>query len=112
MTYTSVDFLRKTPSPDCYNKTSQIKHTNDRLTEIKLILFYFLESLKMFGPLTFPQPSLKTDFNFDNEDQLSQCLLCEQEYNIQLNQDEFLAHLFKQHQLIISDVHLIANLRR
>lgn len=66
----------------------------------------------MFGPLSFPQPTLKTDLNYDNEDQLTKCLLCEKEYNMKLDKDAFLAHLFNQHQLVISDVYLIANLRR
>lgn len=65
----------------------------------------------MFGPLSFP--SSRTDFKcipFENTTTISDCLLCERQFNVSLQENEFLQHLFDAHKLVLGDVPLIANL--
>lgn len=67
----------------------------------------------MFGPLNFSSP--KRDLNrvpFENTAQVSSCLLCESKFNLALQQDDFLQHLFDDHRLVVADVPLIAILEK
>lgn len=69
----------------------------------------------MFGPLNFA--SQKRDFKyvglpFENTVQVSSCLLCESKFNLALQQDDFLQHLFDDHRLVVADVPLIAILEK
>lgn len=67
----------------------------------------------MFGPLNFSSP--KRDLKsvpFENTAQVSSCLLCESKFNLALQQDVFLQHLFDDHRLVVADVPLIAILEK
>lgn len=40
------------------------------------------------------------------------CLLCDSKFILPTNEQDFLTHLFQQHQLVIGDVEKIASLKR
>ncbi len=56
-------------------------------------------------PLSFPEETAETPLRKN-----APCLLCHQEFSLPEKQPELLAHLLESHRLIISDVHLVANL--
>lgn len=67
----------------------------------------------MFGPLSFPSPRKDVkDISTENSSSVSTCLLCERKFNLVLQQDDFLQHIFDSHKLVIADVPLVANLER
>lgn len=49
---------------------------------------------------------------FQTESIVSSCLLCEAKYNLALQQEDFLQHIFDCHKLVIADVPLIASLQK
>uniref|UniRef100_A0A1B6FTR1 C2H2-type domain-containing protein n=1 Tax=Cuerna arida TaxID=1464854 RepID=A0A1B6FTR1_9HEMI len=67
----------------------------------------------MFGPLSFP--SYKNDLKCipcESTPVVTTCCLCERKFNLELQQDEFLQHIFDIHRLVIADVPLIASLEK
>lgn len=67
----------------------------------------------MFGPLSFPSPMIDSkNVPFQSESIISACFLCEAKYNLTLQQEDFLQHIFDSHKLVIADVPLIASLQK
>lgn len=60
----------------------------------------------MFGPLLFEES--KTATNCESQ---TQCLLCEDSFNLDLSLPVFAAHLFNVHDIIIEDIQNIPNLQ-
>ncbi|XP_056648254.1 zinc finger protein 277 isoform X2 [Diorhabda sublineata] len=58
-----------------------------------------------FGPLVFEENRCDLLQNVD-----TRCLLCEDEFNLQISLPMFLAHIFDVHNIVIEDVQNIANL--
>lgn len=57
--------------------------------------------------------SLKSQFiDLDDSPLNVTCLLCESEFNIPKNQNEFLVHLLEKHHLVIGDIDKIASFKR
>lgn len=66
---------------------------------------------QFFGPLTLHENKDETGiFNLD-EPQECPCVLCEINFTLPQDKETLLIHLFTKHQLVISDVNDIANLK-
>jgi len=64
-------------------------------------------------PLNFPQKLGKNTADPENEDdELVECMLCSEEFQMQSGQAIFLQHLFTIHRLVIGDVQQVASLKR
>ncbi|XP_026477600.1 zinc finger protein 277-like [Ctenocephalides felis] len=67
-----------------------------------------IESTKPFGPLNISE-YLKS-ITLDNDDKCS-CILCDMIFTLPLEQTAMLTHFYVSHRLVISDVHLIPDLK-
>lgn len=61
----------------------------------------------MFGPLAFESETNKHEEEFETE-----CLLCEDKFNVKYGLHIFLSHLFEVHSFVIEDVQNISDLSR
>uniref|UniRef100_A0A1B6CPI2 C2H2-type domain-containing protein n=1 Tax=Clastoptera arizonana TaxID=38151 RepID=A0A1B6CPI2_9HEMI len=65
----------------------------------------------MFGPLCFSNcKQINNSICFENNNIVTECILCNLKFEIVKQQDKLLSHIFNDHQLVIADVSCIANL--
>jgi hypothetical protein len=62
-------------------------------------------------PLTFPDSKADSDERVDVSESC-QCLMCEDIFGADLNDDQILAHFLINHKLVIADVKKIVDLKR
>lgn len=60
----------------------------------------------MFGPLLFDRSEIAQNYNMQTN-----CILCEDSFNLELSLPVFAAHLFNVHDVIIEDIQKIINLK-
>lgn len=74
-----------------------------------IILYDLLEdnTQVMFGPLSFRNGN---DSNWNGDDYETDCLLCDDRFNLDLSLHIFVKHIFEVHHLVIEDVQNIFNL--